>query len=316
MTLSNESVSDDAVRPLSGTYLTIRSGDTVASIATVGATLRALQYGGRDLIVPFDTDTVRPAFRGAVLAPWPNRVVDGRYRFGGVDHELALTEPRRGHALHGLVVWSDFAVITQADDRVVLGVTIPAQIGYPFRVDVLVEYRVDEDGLHTTVTGTNTGPDAAPWGTAPHPYLVGGPGRVDDWTLTLPADSVLEVTEDRLIPTGIAPVSAEFDMRAPTRIGERFIDHAFTDITRASDGLATITLVADDGHGVRMQFGTECPWVQVHTADQPEPSIDRLGLAVEPMTCAPDAFNAGEERGMVVLAPGESAAASWTISGF
>lgn len=316
MTSSNDPRPDIDVRSLSGADITIRSGDTVASIATVGATLRSLQYGGRDLIVPFDAGTVRPAFRGAVLAPWPNRVVDGRYRFGGADHELALSEPRRGHALHGLVVWSDFAIVEQTADRAVLSTTIPAQIGYPFQVDVLVGYRVDGEGLHTTVTGSNTGPEAAPWGTAPHPYLVAGAGRVDDWTLTLPADSVLEVTEDRLIPTHIAPVSAQFDMRTPTRIGDRFIDHAFTDIARAADGRATISLVAGDEHGVRMQFGPECAWVQVHTADQPEPSIDRLGLAVEPMTCAPDAFNAGEERGMIVLAPGASSAASWTISGF
>jgi aldose 1-epimerase len=314
MTISSESRSDDVVRPLSGGDITISSGDTVASIATVGATLRALRSAGRDLVVPFDADTVRPAFRGAILAPWPNRIVDGQYRFGGADHELALTEPKRHHALHGLVVWTDFDIVTQAADRVVLQTTIPAQVGYPFRVDVTVEYHVDADGLHTTVTGTNTGPAEAPWGTAPHPYLVAGAGRVDDWTLTLPADSVLEVTEDRLIPTALVGVTAEFDMRAPSLIGARFIDHAYTDLTRDADGLATITLIADDGHGVRMQFGPECSWVQVHTADQSEPSIDRLGLAVEPMTCAPDAFNAGAERGLIVLAPGESSVASWSIA--
>jgi aldose 1-epimerase len=300
--------------PVSGTEILLHADGYAAAIATLGATLRSLQFDGRDLIVPFDADEVRPAFRGAVLAPWPNRVVDGRYRFGGVDHELALTEPRRQHALHGLVTWADFAVVAQEADRVELSTTIPAQFGYPFRVTVRVEYRLDVRGLHTTVTGTNTGPDAAPWGTGPHPYLVGGPGRVDDWTVTVPAASVLEVTEDRLIPTGLAPVSAEFDLRVPTPIGDRFIDHAFTDVVRDEDGLASVVLTADDGHGVRMSFGPECGWVQVHTADQPEPEIDRLGLAVEPMTCAPDAYNAGADRGLVVLEPGASSAAAWTIA--
>jgi len=311
-------MSSDA--PLSGSALTITAGGYTAELASVGATLRTLRHEGRDLVVPFDADEVRPAFRGAVLAPWPNRVVDGRYTFGSgadgaaTEHQLALTEPKRQHALHGLVAWTDFRIVAHQPDRAVLAMTVPAQDGYPFRVEVLVEYRVDADGLHTTITGTNTGPDAAPWGTGPHPYLVGGPGRVDDWTLTLPAAEVLEVTEDRLVPTGLAPVHDEFDMRAATRIGERFVDHAYTGFERDADGTATIVLTADDGHGVRVAFGPECPWVQVHTADHVVPEYHRAGLAVEPMTCAPDAFNAGADAGLVVLEPGASHAASWTIA--
>ncbi|ROS59906.1 aldose 1-epimerase [Curtobacterium sp. PhB172] len=307
-----ERMSNDA--PLSGTPLTISAAGYTADIATVGATLRTLRHEGRDLIVPFAADEVRPAFRGAVLAPWPNRVVDGEYSFGGVDHELALTEPARHHALHGLVAWTDFRVEAQEPDRVVLATTVQAQAGYPYRVEVLVEYRLDDAGLHTTITGTNSGADDAPWGTGPHPYLVAGAGTVDDWTLTLPAAEVLEVTPDRLIPTDLVPVHDEFDLRTATRIGDRFIDHAFTGFDRDADGAATIALTAADGRGVRATFGPECPWVQVHTADHVVPEYHRAGLAVEPMTCAPDAFNDGVDRGLVVLAAGASHAAAWTIS--
>jgi aldose 1-epimerase len=309
---------DTTSQPLSGTEIVISAGPYRAAIASVGATLRSLQAGGRDLVVPFEADQVRPVFRGAVLAPWPNRVVDGRYRFAGQDHLLALSEPERGHALHGLVPWTTFAVAEQATDRVVLTTTIPAQLGYPFRVDVMVAYELDADGLHTTVTGTNTGPDAAPWGTGPHPYLVAGPGHVDDWTLHLPAEQVLEVTPDRLVPTSLSPVQdvdgGVFDLRTPERLGSRFIDHAFTGLTRDEDGTAEIRVTADDGTGVRMAFGPECGWVQVHTADHPVPEYHRAGLAVEPMTCAPDAFNAGAERGLQVLEPGAASSASWRIA--
>jgi aldose 1-epimerase len=305
-------MSNDA--PLSGSQLTIAAAGHTAEIATVGASLRALRHDGRALVVPYGADEVRPVFRGAVLAPWPNRVVDGRYTFAGREHELALTEPRRSHALHGLVAWTDFAVVAHEPERAVLRTTVPAQEGYPFRVTVTVEYRVDGDGLHTTVTGTNTGADAAPWGTGPHPYLYAGAGVVDDWTLTLPAAEVLEVTEDRLVPTDLVPVHDEFDLRTPTTIGDRFIDHAFTGFERSADGTAAIELVAADGHGVRVSFGPECPWVQVHTADHVVPAYHRRGLAVEPMTCAPDAFNDGEERGLVVLEPGASHTAAWTIA--
>jgi aldose 1-epimerase len=52
--------------------------------------------------------------------------------------------------------------------------------------------------------------------------------------------------------------------------------------------------------------------VQIHTADQPDAAVSRIGLAVEPMTCPPDAFNSGTD--LIVLQPGESTTAGWTIS--
>ncbi|WP_439690452.1 aldose 1-epimerase family protein [Curtobacterium sp. SP.BCp] len=310
--MSAEHVGEGA--PLSGSQLTITADGYTADIATVGASLRTLRQEGRDLVAPFDADEVRPVFRGAVLAPWPNRVVDGRYTFDGIEQELALTEPTRQHALHGLVGWTDFAVEAHEPDRAVLTTTVPAQQGYPHRVVVTVEYRVDAEGLHTAVTGRNTGPSRAPWGTGPHPYLVAGAGSVDDWTLTLPAAEVLEVTPDRLVPTALVPVHDEFDLREPTLIGPRFIDHAFTGFVRDTEGTAVIDVVAADGHGVRASFGAECGWVQVHTADHVVTEYHRSGLAVEPMTCAPDAFNTGADRGLLVLEPGAAHTAAWTIA--
>ncbi|WP_417509009.1 aldose 1-epimerase family protein [Microbacterium sp.] len=308
----------------SGRQLTLVGHGYEAAIASVGASLRMLRHvapgqPGRDLIVPFDADEVRPAYRGATLAPWPNRVVDGSYSFGGAEHQLALTEPSRGHALHGLLAWTEFADRVVEDDRVVLAATIEPQLGYPFRVEVEVEYRLDSDGLNQTVSARNLGADAAPWGTGPHPYLVGGPatgsgaGRVDEWTLTLPASEVLTVTPDRLSPVAVESVDQhpEWDFREPRKIGDVFIDHAFTDLA-AKDGVTEVRVVGSDGHGVAMTWDERCPWVQVHTADLPDAAKSRIGLAVEPMTCPPDAFNSGVD--LIVLEPGAEAAAAWRFT--
>jgi len=62
----------------------ISSQGYAAVITAVGASLRELQFRGRDLVVPFDAGAVRPLYRGAVIAPWPNRIADGRYDFDGV----------------------------------------------------------------------------------------------------------------------------------------------------------------------------------------------------------------------------------------
>lgn len=299
--------------PRSGRQLSLVSGGYRASIASIGATLRSLTFDGRDLVVPFEADDVRPVYRGATLAPWPNRVVDGRYAFGGAEHQLPLTEPSRGHALHGLLAWAEFSDRLIEEDRVVLAAVIEPQSGYPFRVEVEVEYRLDSGGLAQTVTARNIGSDAAPWGTGPHPYLVGSEGRVDDWTLTLPASEVLTVTPDRLSPVAVESVDAhpEWDFREPRRIGDVFVDHAFTELA-STDGIVEVRVLGADGHGVAMTWDARCPWVQVHTADLPDAKGSRIGLAVEPMTCPPDAFNSGVD--LIVVEPGAEAAASWRFT--
>ncbi|MBX0300078.1 aldose 1-epimerase family protein [Cryobacterium sp. 1639] len=305
---------DASVLPLSGLQYTISHGDYSATIASIGASLRRFTWQGRDLVVPFDVDEVRPGYRGAVLAPWPNRVVDGSYTFDGVAYQLPLTEPSRSHALHGLVCWADWSLEARTTDAVTLRTTIVPSDGYPHRVTVGVTYRLDDDGLTSRVTADNLGATTAPYGTGPHPYLVAGPGSVDDWTLQFPADSYLTVTPERLSPVAVASVDStpEFDFRAPRLIGDTFIDHAFTAIARDADGEASVTVTSPVGTGVRMSFGAELPWLQVHTADRPAPEPSRIGLAVEPMTCPPDAFSTGED--LVRLAPGASHSASWTIA--
>lgn len=307
--------------PASGTQHALRAGDYEAVIASVGASLRSLTHRGRDLVVPFDADEVRPAHRGATLAPWPNRVVDGTYSFGGREFQLALTEPARSHALHGLAAWLDFEAVDKGPDHVTLEAVVQPQTAYPWRIVVTTRFELGPDGLTQSVTARNESTEPAPWGTAPHPYLVAGDGRVDDWTLELPAEQVLAVTPDRLIPTELVAVDADdperFDFRTARRIGAVEIDHAYSGLVRDADGTATVRVTTADGTGVAMSWDAACPWVQIHTADKPQPAQSRLGLAVEPMTCAPDAFNASRysyDAGLIVIEPEASATASWRIS--
>lgn len=307
--------------PLSGTQHALRSGDYDAVIASVGASLRSFTHRGRDLTVPYDSDEVRMGYRGATLAPWPNRVVDGTYSFGGVDYLLSLTEPARGHALHGLAGWLAFEAIDKGPDHVTLAATIEPQTSYPWRIEVETTFALSADGITQTVRARNVSADAAPWGTAPHPYLVAGPSGLNEWTLSLPAAEVLQV-DARLSPTELRPVDADdaerFDFREPRVLGAVEIDHAYTGLARDEAGFTTVRLTDPEGTGVEMVWGQACPWVQIHTADKGigKPG-HRAGLAVEPMTCAPDAYNAEKydfDAGLIVLEPGGTAEASWRIS--
>ena len=304
------------VDPLSGEQFELSAGDYRATIASVGASLRELTWQGRHLVVPFDAHEIRPDYRGAVLAPWPNRVVDGKYQFDGLEHQLALTEPERGDALHGLVVWQDFTPINEESSAVTLGATVPAQTGYPFRLELTVTYSLTRQGLTVSLGASNTSPRPAPFGTGIHPYLCAGPGGVNDWFLKLPAASVLAVTPDRLIPLEVHLVTesaSQFDFRSQRAIGDTFLDHAFTHFSADSDGMFTARLTDAAGEGVAIRWGKDCPWLQVHTADRPDPATNRIGLAIEPMTCPPDAFNSGSD--LLTLPVGGSTSVQWHLAG-
>ena len=296
-----------------GSEHVLEGGGYHAVVTEVGAGVRVLRHGSADLVRPYPAGTVRPRYSGAVLAPWPNRVTDGVYDFGGETHRLPLTEPERGNALHGLVIWDRFEVVDRSAASLRLRDRLVPRTGYPFAVEVTVAYSLDEDGLHTTVRGRNTGDGPAPWGTAAHPYLRAGTDHVDECELTVPAEGVLEVTPDRLLPVEVVPVGGTgLDFRHPTRIGDTAVDHAYTGLRPDPDGLVRVRLHAPGGRGVECEWDPAVlPWVQVHTADTPDAATNRTGLAVEPMSCAPDAFNSG--RDLVVLAPEAEHAASWTL---
>lgn len=311
-------MSSNQRRPLSGTQFTLESGDYRAVVASVGATLRSLTHAGRNLVVPFDADQIRPAYRGANLAPWPNRLADGAYSHNGEHHQVPINEVERMTALHGLALWNEWEPRAQTPYSVTLGAVIEPQAGYPHRLDVEVRFELSNAGLDWRITATNIGTGTAPYGVGPHPYLVAGSGTVDTWTLQLPAAKILQVTSDRLLPTELAEVLTHdggyFDFQLPRALGATEVDHAYTALSPADAGGAVeVRLVAAEGTGVLMRWNARMlPWVQIHTADTNTPETNRIGLAVEPMSCPPNAFNSGAD--LIELGTGEHHEASWVIA--
>lgn len=297
-----------------GELITLAAGDYRAEVSTLGAILESLTLGGRDLLVRNPPSGPMRFYRGAIVAPWPNRIGDGCYTWDGQELQTPITEVERGNALHGLVSFQAFAVTAREEAAVELVTELFPTPGYPFHLLLRVRHALDaEAGLRTTVTAENVGQDDAPYGVCPHPYLVAGPEPLDTWSLQVRLGTVLTVTEDRLLPTGTAPIAPgdPFDFAAPRVIGDLFIDHAFTDLGDG-DGV-TVTVTAPGGTGVELTAGPDLPWLQIHTGDRPEPEDDRLGLAVEPMSCPPDAFRSGTD--VIRLEPDTAHETSWAIRG-
>ena len=294
----------------SGEQWTIRADGYEATVVEVGGGLRALTHDRHPLVFGYPAEVMADAGRGQVLAPWPNRIRDGRYAFDGSAFVLPLTEPARGNASHGLVRWMPWRLLERSADRLSVGVTVHPQPGWAWTLRVEVTYALDEHGLRVTPSVTNLSSSPCPFGFGMHPYLTAGESTLDDVDLTMSATTQLDV-DAQLIPTAREPVAQDFtDGRSLRGIG---LDTCFTGLPTGDDGCwrvdvgsggRTTTLWADAG---------AFPYVQLFTGDGlPEPKNRRSGLAVEPMTCPADAFNSGD--GLLTLAPGRPWSASFGIS--
>jgi len=297
----------------SGEQYEISGSGYRAVVTESGGALRLLEHEGRPLLDGFPVGEMASAGRGQVLVPWPNRIRDGAYRFGGHDLQLPLTEPSRRNASHGLVRWVAWRLDEHADDAVSLTYRLMAQSGYPWTLDLRVRYAVSADGLTVTHSATNRAAEPAPYAQGAHPYLTTGPGPCDGWELTLPAATRSLSDPERKLPTGREPVDGTaFDFREARPIGGTVLDHAFTDLVRDQVGRATVEL-RDPASGAAVALWVDAahPWLMVYTGDDNAAGTRRRSVAVEPMTAQADAFNSGED--LITLSPGATFEASWGI---
>lgn len=289
-------------------------GGQRAVVAEVGATLRSWRVDGQEQLDRFDGPGADEAFRGKTLAPWPNRIRDGGYRFGDAAYRTPITEPDRACALHGLVLWVPWRLVRRSRDRVVLGYALHPQPGYPFTLELELEHRLEADGLTMTLRATNVGTVPAPFGVGFHPYLsLGAP--VDDALLEVPGGGRVPVDE-RLLPVGVlARVDGTpYDFRRARPIGSLELDTCFGALERDRDGIARVRLATAEGaRTLTVWMDERFDYVHVYTSDaDAEPERRRRAVAIEPTTCAPDAFNSGE--GLLTLAPGASFVGRWGLS--
>ena len=281
--------------------IALASGPYAAQVNPLGGGLAGLSYEGVDLIRPQADAGGPPEFRGAVLAPWPNRIGGGTYHFGGADHHLPITEPERRNALHGLVLDDVWRVRDSDSHRVELTLDLGPVDGYPFRLALGLIYELDEHGLTVTLEATNAGERPAPYGCGFHPYVLVGAAGLDEAVLAFEATRRLRTDPERLLPIDqVDVVGTMYDFSADERIGTRELDDAFTGIAADETGLHRLT-VGDVG----VWWDSTLPWVQVYTPP------DRGALAVEPCTSPPDAFRTGND--LVVLAPAASHRVTWGI---
>lgn len=295
----------------SGAQWTVGAGPHEATLVEVGGGVREYTVDGVPLLDPYPADAVCPRSAGQVLAPWPNRLGGGRYSWDGSTYQLPITEVIRGNASHGLVRWLSWQRVEQTPESVEVTCVLPPQPGYPFALGLSTRWTVSADGLRADHSAVNLGSRPAPFGFGAHPYLRVREELLDGLTLHLPATERLLVDE-RLLPTGRQAVTGTaLDFTAPRQIGSVELDTTFTGLKRGDDGMVRVRLTDDTGSGVELWQDESFGWTQVYSGIGPSGSTRRT-LAVEPMTCPPDAFRSGE--GLITLAPGDRWTGSWGIA--
>lgn len=295
-----------------GAHWEITSGGHRAVIVEVGGGIRTYTIGDEDILDGYRDTEICPGSAGQVLVPWPNRIRDGRYDFGDASYQLALSEPATHNAIHGLTRWLRWQPIEVTGSGVTVGCDLAAHPAYPWPLRLRTTWSVGEDGLRVAHEAINDGSTACPFGLGVHPYLRIDGVAVDDLMLRLPAHSRLLV-DGRLLPMGAAKVAGgPFDFVEARRISDARLDTAFGDVVHDADGTSTAVLSAPDGGRTRAIWAdASFGWWQVYTGDTLHGERLRRSVAIEPMTCPPDAFRSG--RDVITIEPGEAWRGTWGI---
>jgi aldose 1-epimerase len=136
---------------------------------------------------------------------------------------------------------------------------------------------------------------------------------IDTALMVMPAHERL-VLDQRGLPTGEvrAVAGTEYDFTAQRPIGPTRLDTAYTGLERGADRLAWVELADSATETITALWMDEgFGYLMCYTGDTLDPADRRRAVAVEPMTCPPDAFRSG--RGLITLEPGEQWEGAWGV---
>lgn len=297
-----------------GQLIEISSGNRHAVVTEAGATLYRVNWDGVEILdITSQDGYAGSGCHGQLLVPWPGRIPDGRYQFEGQPYQLPINDHTHHAAIHGWLRWASWQVREHGNDRVVLGYRQFATPGYPYTLELEQSYQFGRDGLECSLAVRNVGDATAPFGFGHHPYFTLGDPVVDRGLLQVPAAEYFEAEHDLTPKLPSRSVDGtKWDYRELREVGPTEFDITYTALQRGPDGKATTRFCRADGSlAIAVKCHEPLDYLQVYSGDTLS-EAKRAGLAIEPQTCPPNAFNHG--LGLARMAPGSALRLQWSLS--
>lgn len=245
-----------------------------------------------------------PGSRNIKLSPFPNRIDRGRYEFAGQTYQFDCNKKNEDNAIHGFLTKAAFtlvdALVNEEEDSIVLQYKYKytgENEAYPFPYQVEIVHCFTQSFYSCRTNITNIGEQTMPLGDGWHPYFKLGTTTIDELLLQIPSNTALE-TDERMIPT--LKTFAFNKFQTPEAIGNTQFDTGF--VLRPDLKVSKVYLINKTSK-LQLVYGQDnendrgYKYLQIYTPP------DRQSIALEPMSCAANAFN--NKMGLIELEPTE-----------
>lgn len=248
-----------------------------------------------------------------ILAPFPNRIRAGQFRYRGHDYVLNCNEHGK-NAIHGFAVDQPWRIVDEKADKNAAEVTGEFQLSkdradylsyWPSDFRVAFRYQLKEASLLTEIIVENPGENILPFGVGTHPYFrfpLDGSGSPAQCEIVCPVKKQVEL--DACLPTGrLADSATASSLANGMPLDQQGFDDVFCDLEAADDGKIHHFL-RDHQAKVEMEIIHDAafPYIVVYTP------AHRQSICIEPYTCITDAINlegGAMDTGLWHLHPGE-----------
>jgi len=253
-----------------------------------------------------------------IMAPFANRIPDGKYQFNGKSYILKPSNPFYQKVRHGLAKDLDFQVNKIIQDESTLMIQLvnkdikPGKFeGYPFELDLTIKLILSDLGLEVKVTGTNCGNEPLPFYSGWHSYFKTSDKGINHCQLIIPAQKLIRTDENDIPIDGykcLEPLDSypELDFRPDKAalINNRILDHGYAACISDSDGNFRSSLIDQDS-GLKINVFQDKGTVIAFSGDTIT-YRPRTSMAIEPVQCLTNAFNRLDSQEEITVNPGES----------
>jgi aldose 1-epimerase len=270
------------------------AGYRLSVCPALGAAITRFALDDFDLLRPWDGSEQVRRTACFVLAPYSNRVAEGRFDFDGSTHQLRRNSPDHVLPIHGVAWKRAWQLEEQGADHLAMSLTHdPTQgedaLDWPFAFHLSQRLQLLDDGLALELRLRNCDTRPMPAGLGWHPYFP----RHQGVELQFAAAAVWAANGQQppVQQTGIAPA---WDFRQSRAVDDPGLDNNFT----GWNGRAQLSW-PEQRLSLAIEAGPGLENLIIYT-----PPTTQGFIAVEPVSHANAALNRGGE-GLVILAPGE-----------